>query len=315
MADLRYNDEAIAFFAAQGYPTNYNDGMLAWLRAYYFTSGSTLPDLLSRYIDENGYIMLNQFTPLNLFSSSEPGAWYDMTDLSTMWQDTGGTTPVTAAGQQCARLDDKSGNGHHATQATGTKQPTVRQDANGVYYLEFDGTDDELINGTMDLSASQESLFALGGITSNDATSQGYPFNFGGNYQLAGNAGFLLAVASTGSILVGGRSTIGGTGAVSTGFAFGKTVPFVLVGVVDFSQAAGSEVYAISNGSRIEQDNGLSDNNTGVLKSSGSVYIGSRGGAVFYEGDIYCCVVRGGSSSQLEATRLSHSVNLAMEAY
>ena len=54
------NDEAIAFFNAHGYPTQYNDGLLQWLRDVYdlpygtSIGGSTLPDLLKRYIDEFG---------------------------------------------------------------------------------------------------------------------------------------------------------------------------------------------------------------------------------------------------------------------
>jgi hypothetical protein len=57
------------------------------------------------------------FTPLTLFSNGEQGVWYDPSDLSTMFQDTDGTTPVTAAGQAVALLLDKSGRGNHATQA------------------------------------------------------------------------------------------------------------------------------------------------------------------------------------------------------
>lgn len=316
MADLRKNDEARTFFKTNGYPIQYNDGMLAWLRDYFFISNSSLPDLLAAYVLENGYTMNAPFTPADLFLSSEPGAWYDMTDLSTMWQDTGATTPVTAAGQTCARIDDKSGNGHHAVQATASKRPTVRQDANGVYYLEFDGTDDELINGSMDLSASQASLFATGSRIASAASATGYLFNFGGNYQLAGNAGILLANASSGIVETGGRSNAGTTtGAIGANATYGKNVDFIHVGLLDFSQSAGNEVYIISNGQRIEQSERLTDENTGVLKSSGSVYLGSRGAAVFYKGDIYTCVVRGGLTTEALATRLGHYINSFLPAY
>lgn len=50
------NDEAIEFFRTNGYPTTYNDGMLAWLRDYYSVTGGTLQDLLSRYIKDIGFI-------------------------------------------------------------------------------------------------------------------------------------------------------------------------------------------------------------------------------------------------------------------
>lgn len=68
-------------------------------------------------------------------------AWYDPSDLSTMWQDTAATTAVTADGQAVARIDDKSGNGYHMVQGTSTKRPIYKTD--GTYHwLLFDGTDD-----------------------------------------------------------------------------------------------------------------------------------------------------------------------------
>jgi hypothetical protein len=82
------------------------------------------------------------FDPATLFAGAVQGGWYDPSDLSTMFQDTAATTPVTAAGQSVARINDKSGNGNHLTQATAANQPTLQQDAGGRYYLDFDGTND-----------------------------------------------------------------------------------------------------------------------------------------------------------------------------
>lgn len=44
---------------------------------------------------------------LKLFSASEQGAWYDPSDLSTMFQEQGGFTPVTATGQTVGLILDK----------------------------------------------------------------------------------------------------------------------------------------------------------------------------------------------------------------
>lgn len=74
-----------------------------------------------------------------LFANSEKGFWYDPSDLSTLFQDSAGTTPVTAAGQPVGRMLDKSGNGLHMTQATEAARPTL-QVSNGLYYLDFGGT-------------------------------------------------------------------------------------------------------------------------------------------------------------------------------
>jgi hypothetical protein len=64
------------------------------------------------------------FSPSSLFAASEPGVWYDPSDLTTLFTDTAGTTPVTATGQTVARINDKSGRGNHATQATTASRPT-----------------------------------------------------------------------------------------------------------------------------------------------------------------------------------------------
>lgn len=48
------------------------------------------------------------FSPASLFAASEPGFWYDPSDLTTMFQDRAGTTPVTAVGQTVGLVLDKS---------------------------------------------------------------------------------------------------------------------------------------------------------------------------------------------------------------
>lgn len=60
-----------------------------------------------------------------LFAASEKGVWYDPSDLSTLFQDSAGTTPVTAVGQPVGKMLDKSGNGYHATQVTSTARPIL----------------------------------------------------------------------------------------------------------------------------------------------------------------------------------------------
>ena len=65
-----------------------------------------------------------------MFSRGEPGAWYDPSDMSTLFQDSAGTTPVTAVEQPVGRMLDKSGRGNHATQATTTKRPVLSRRVN-----------------------------------------------------------------------------------------------------------------------------------------------------------------------------------------
>jgi hypothetical protein len=71
-----------------------------------------------------------------LFAHNEPGAWYDASDLGTMFTDSAGTTPVTAVEQAVGRILDKSGRGNHAIQATAASRPVLRNRYNRVTYSE-----------------------------------------------------------------------------------------------------------------------------------------------------------------------------------
>lgn len=65
-----------------------------------------------------------------LFAGGVPGVWFDPSDLSTLFQDTAGTIPVTGVEQPVGLMLDKSGNGNHASQATTTARPILRARVN-----------------------------------------------------------------------------------------------------------------------------------------------------------------------------------------
>ena len=77
------------------------------------------------------------WSPASLFASSEVGAWYDPSDLTTMFQDSAGTTPVTADGQPVGLILDKSkglalGSEHVVTPLVGTASGEWTIDSNSV---------------------------------------------------------------------------------------------------------------------------------------------------------------------------------------
>lgn len=113
-------------------------------------------------------------------------AWYDPSDLSTLFQDQAGTTPVTAAGQVVGRMLDKSGLGRHKTWLT--DKPTYQVDGNGKSYISGDGTNDQM------QVASSTALFKF----MHDGT--------GGAVWFAGSAG------------AGNTSYMGTDGGTNTGF-------------------------------------------------------------------------------------------------
>ena len=93
-------------------------------------------------------------TPMGalLFAASEPGAWYDPSDMSTLFQDSAGSTPVTAVEQPVGRMLDKSGRGNHATQATTTKRPVLSRRVN--LLTKTEGILGTMLNGAPTINAN-----------------------------------------------------------------------------------------------------------------------------------------------------------------
>jgi hypothetical protein len=64
--------------------------------------------------------------PFSLFSSGAQGAWYDPSDFSTLFQDSAGSTPVTAVEQPVRLMRDRSGRGNDATAPNDASRPVLR---------------------------------------------------------------------------------------------------------------------------------------------------------------------------------------------
>ena len=85
------------------------------------------------------------FNPATMFGTGIQGAWYDPSDLTTLFRDTAvpPIVPVTAAGQSVGTMLDKSGNDNHIRQSSAARRPTYRN-GSGLHWLEFDGVDDTM---------------------------------------------------------------------------------------------------------------------------------------------------------------------------
>jgi hypothetical protein len=103
-----------------------------------FDGGDRIKRYLDYYQPSYGVMMLSagQFSPALLFAAGEQGAWYDPSDFTTMFQDSAGTTPVTAVEQPVGKILDKSGRGNHATQATPASCPVLSARVNQLTYSE-----------------------------------------------------------------------------------------------------------------------------------------------------------------------------------
>ena len=126
------------------------------------------------------------FTPAEL---SGLVAWYDPSDLTTLYQDVAMTVPVTATGQSVAAMRDKSGHGYHLTQATASKRPLYKTDGT-LHWLESDGVDDELTIASRFGLAANPDLSVIAGMRWIGTKAQARVFGIGsGTGSLNGSCG------------------------------------------------------------------------------------------------------------------------------
>lgn len=83
------------------------------------------------------------WSPLTLFANSEVGVWYDPSDFSTMFQDSTGTTPVTATGQTVGLILDKSQNA-----TLGAEKNTAPYTATGTGWSSTESSISKVLNGS-----------------------------------------------------------------------------------------------------------------------------------------------------------------------
>lgn len=231
----------------------------------------------------------------SMYQNGEQGAWYDPSDMSTLFQDSAGTVPVTAVEQPVGRILDKSGRGNHATQATTTKRPVLKIDAGGCYYLSFDGVDDALQTSNIDFTGTDK-MTVWAGVTYTNTSV--YIITELSNSPSTNPGSFYLA-ANDGPNLVGAATY--GTGPASL-----KRVTLV-PGTPAFISAT-YDLATPGTGLRVNTSSIGPTPIVGTTRASfhsGPLFIGARGGAnYFFNGRLYSLIVRGAQSSlsQIEAT-------------
>jgi len=233
--------------------------------------------------------------PRSLFASGEQGIWLDPSDFSTLFQDSAGTTPVTAVGQPVGKILDKSGRGNHATQSTGASRPTLQQDSNGLYYLSFDGTDDGMATPSIDFTGTDKVTVWAGVRKLSDAAigmivelSASAGANNGVFYlAAAASAGANYQLLSKGTVLA--AATLSGIAAPITN---------VLTGICAISgDLCTARVNGVATSVATDQGTGNYGNYP--------LYIGRRNNASLpFNGRIYQLIVRGAASNagQIAAT-------------
>jgi hypothetical protein len=217
------------------------------------------------------------FSPLSLFTGGVVGAWYDPSDLTTLFQDSAGTTPVTADSDPVGLMLDKSGNGNHLLQATAGLRPLYKT-SGGKHWIEGDGTDD-FLRATFAITQPWERISAL---RQNTWTN---------NDRIIG----AVLGATHGTLFQGGGSP---NLAINSGGSVVFTAPLAQVMVVTERHAGASSRAAVDN-------NTYTTGNAGTSLPGGITLFADDLGASAAAARCYGLIMRGGTmtDAQIASTR------------
>lgn len=245
------------------------------------------------------------FEPGSLFGAGTAGAWYNPSDLSTVFEDSGGTVPAVVGGP-VGRVSDKSGNGHHLVQASSGKRPTLRTSGE-LYWLEFDGNDDALATASgVPLGRGQAAFFAAFQPSTSAvmiiAETSATATNTAGAFYVTANesAGELYVLVNTGGQTGRDvrRTNSGARGAGVTSVlsvAFDMTNPSAEGKIVGRVNAAGGMFQTVQ------------DDADGIVQSFGSerFNLGARDGTVApFAGRFFGGLLRGGKLTASDIYRM-----------
>jgi len=236
------------------------------------------------------------FDPATLFANGEIGIWYDPSDLTTMWTDTAGTIQATV-GDPVARIDDKSGNGRHATQATLANRPILRQ-SGSLYYLEFDGAGDSLTTSNVNNSFGEIGVTVgvevTTGNTSRDRMVFFQPSGFKGHFSMyfhSGNSDYnwqaknqdaTMRLVDTGAVSLPNTSVITGQsdfaipdmniymdGNLEETQSFGATGAFSRTSFYSFGNSLSGKLYQLIHLNRVYAGSEQADTESYVAAKAG----------------------------------------------
>ena len=239
------------------------------------------------------------WSPADLFGASEPGIAYDFSDATKLYTDSARTTLVTTAGDLIGSVTDLSGNGNHATQATGASKMTWQ-----TTYASADGFDDFLGTGAIDFTTT-DAVTIIAGVRKLSDAGEGNVVSFGNSGGLNGVFALRAPSAATANYAIFCRGTIGITQLVTP---YASPNSAVLSGSADIS--APSQALRV-NQSPASWTNGLGTGNF----STQIMYVGRRGTLGPFNGHIYRVIVIGRLLTSDELTAAETWCNDTTAAY
>jgi hypothetical protein len=207
------------------------------------------------------------------------------------------------------KILDKSGRGNHATQATSASRPILRQDANGKYYLFFDGIDDSLATASIDFTSTDKMTVFAGVRKLSDATAYAMVAELSAISSSNNGAFGITAPGNSGNYGFSTRGTLS-----SDLFTTAGSYPAPVTSVMSARGAIATDTNKIRiNG--VEVKSGAADQGTGNYGNY-PLYIGRRAGTSLpFNGHLYSLIVRGAQSSDSQIVNAENYVNSKTGAF
>ena len=237
-SSFHINDDANEFTKREDGVQLYNDTVGTDFTTGTFTTGYLFDDSTGGNAINGGYIAeYLVFNPAVKFTDSEIAKietyLYDkwiplpIQYQASLWLDAFDSNTITESGGLVSQWSDKSGNGNHAVQASGTRQPVY----DGSTKITFDGVDDffemtaslkSMFFVVRNASGSNEGTTACSLIGRNDSTSYVFLRQALADYSISLNG---VALSNTGDASINESYLIPGTG-LGTDIAIPGYVPF-----------------------------------------------------------------------------------------
>lgn len=231
------------------------------------------------------------FSPTGLFTDGVVGAWYDPTDIGTLFTDSAGTIPVTADGDPVGKMLDKSGNGRHMI-ASGDARPLYKIDPTGKPYLYANDPESWMSCAGFNMS-TVDTLSLFAGIQRDSIAAFAIVCELSTSVG-SNNGSFYLAapVSASNTIAIASKGTSAATASkTTTGSPLAATITALADISSDSAEIRVNDLSAVT--SATDQGSGNYGNHT--------LYLFRRAGTSSqFSGRLYQLIIRGAASTEAE---------------